>query len=42
LLTRGDLEMPSDLSGVEIHRFEVSPIECAEVVRDFITNIEMH
>lgn len=41
LLTRGDLEMPSDLSGVEVHRFTRSPIECAEVVRDFIGSIEI-
>jgi Zn-dependent protease with chaperone function len=42
LLVRGDLEMPSDLSGVEIHRFTSSPIECSEVVRDFISEFEMH
>jgi len=41
LLTRGDLEMPSDLSGVEVHRFTKSPIECAEVVRDFIGSMEI-
>ena len=41
LLTRGELEMPSDLSGVEAHRYGSSPIECSEVVRDFIARIEM-
>jgi hypothetical protein len=41
LLTRGELEMPSDLQGVEIHRYAASPVECSEVVRDFIASIEM-
>lgn len=41
LLTHGDLEIPSDLSGVEVHRYATSPIECSEVVRDFISSIEM-
>lgn len=41
LLTRGNVEMPSDLSGVEVHRFSVSPVECSERVRDFIGSLEM-
>jgi Predicted nucleotide-binding protein containing TIR-like domain/FHA domain len=41
LLSRGALEMPSDLSGVEVHRFSRSPMECAEAVRDFIGSLEM-
>jgi Zn-dependent protease with chaperone function len=40
LLVRGDIEMPSDLSGVEVHRFTASPTECSEVVRDFIAEFE--
>lgn len=40
LLVRGDIEMPSDLSGVEVHRFVTSPTECSEVVRDFIASLE--
>ena len=40
LLVRGDLEIPSDLSGVEVHRFSTSPTECSEVLRDFIADIE--
>lgn len=41
LLTRGDLEIPSDLSGIEMHRYAASPIECSEVVREFIANIAL-
>ena len=41
LLTRGDPEIPSDLSGIEMHRYAPSPIECSEVVRDFISNIAL-
>ena len=40
LLVRGDVELPSDLSGVEVHRFTTSPAECSEVVRDFISELE--
>jgi Predicted nucleotide-binding protein containing TIR-like domain len=40
LLVRGDLEMPSDLSGVDVHRFSASPIECSEVLRDFISELD--
>ncbi len=40
LLARGDIEIPSDLSGVEVHRYTESPMECSEVVRDFISCIE--
>ncbi|MGH8606335.1 MAG: TIR domain-containing protein, partial [Gammaproteobacteria bacterium] len=36
LLVRGDVELPSDLSGVEFHRFKESPAECSEALRDFI------
>ena len=41
LLVRGDVEMPSDLSGVEVHRFVSSPMECSEKLRDFITEFEI-
>jgi hypothetical protein len=40
LLKRGDLELPSDLSGVEVHSFKESPNECSEVIRDFIARLE--
>jgi predicted nucleotide-binding protein len=39
LLTRGNVEMPSDLSGVETHRFQRSPVECSERLRDFIAEL---
>ncbi|NOS89481.1 MAG: hypothetical protein HOP34_13255 [Methylococcaceae bacterium] len=41
LLTRGDVEVPSDLAGVELHRFHNSPIECSEMLRNFISQLEM-
>ena len=41
LLVRGDVEIPSDLSGVEVHRFSSSPTECSEVLRDFISELEI-
>lgn len=41
LLVRGDIEIPSDLSGVEVHRYADSPTECSEVLRDFISSIEV-
>jgi predicted nucleotide-binding protein len=40
LLVRGNVEMPSDLSGVEVHRFTSSPTECSEVLRDFISELD--
>src|SRR5262249_39349602 len=40
LLKRGDLEVPSDLSGADIHAFRESPNECSEVVRDFMERLE--
>ena len=41
LLVRGDVEIPSDLSGVEVHRFSTTPTECSEVLRDFIAELEV-
>ena len=41
LLVRGDVEIPSDLSGVEVHRFAVSPTECSEALREFIAALEL-
>jgi hypothetical protein len=40
LLVRGDVEIPSDLSGVEMHRFLSSPIEKSETLREFIATLE--
>jgi hypothetical protein len=40
LLARGDIEIPSDLSGVEVHRFASSPTECSETLREFISELE--
>lgn len=36
LLMRDAVEIPSDLSGVEVHKYKESPIERSEAVRDFI------
>lgn len=41
LLVRGPIEVPSDLSGVDLHRFSSSPLECAEVVRDFVASLDV-
>ncbi|MEX5217267.1 MAG: nucleotide-binding protein [Nitrospira sp.] len=40
VLTRGQLELPSDLQGVEFHSFRDDPCECAEALRDFIEKLE--
>jgi predicted nucleotide-binding protein len=40
LLVRGDVEIPSDLSGVEMHRFVSSPTEQSESLREFISTFE--
>ncbi|HSB69696.1 MAG TPA: TIR domain-containing protein [Candidatus Methylomirabilis sp.] len=40
LLARGDLEVPTDLSGAEVHRFSKAPTECSESIRAFIDMIE--
>jgi hypothetical protein len=39
LLMKGPVEMPSDLGGVEVHRFEESPLEQSEAVRAFVESI---
>ena len=39
LLVSGDIEVPSDLSGAEIHRFRYQPTECSEVIRGFIESL---
>jgi len=36
LLARGNLELPSDLSGSDIQSFHQSPQECSEAVRQFV------
>ena len=41
LLVRSDVEIPSDLSGVELHRFVSSPTECSETFREFIAEFEL-
>jgi hypothetical protein len=41
LLVRGNIEIPSDLSGIEVHRFVSSPTECSETLRDFIAELEL-
>jgi Zn-dependent protease with chaperone function len=41
LLVRGDVEIPSDLSGVETHRFVSSLMEQSESVREFIAAFEL-
>lgn len=40
LMTRGKVEIPSDLSGAELHRFNQSPVECSEKLREFIAQLE--
>lgn len=40
LLTRGVLELPSDLQGVEAHQFRESPTECAAVIGDFVHSLQ--
>lgn len=40
LLVRGNVEMPSDLSGIDCHAYMQSPRECAEVVRSFVTFLQ--
>lgn len=39
LLVRGDIEIPSDLLGVDIFRFRETPKECSEVVRAFVSDL---
>jgi Zn-dependent protease with chaperone function len=41
LLLRGDVEIPSDLSGVDVHRFVNSPRECSEAVRAFVHRVAL-
>jgi len=41
VLTRGNVQIPSDLSGVEVHFFQQSPTECSERLRDFIAELEV-
>ena len=40
LLSRGQIELPSDLAGVIVNRFISSPQECSEAVRSFISSLE--
>lgn len=40
LLSRGKVEMPSDLSGCEYFTFRTSAAECSEAIRDFVASLE--
>jgi len=42
LLMKDTVDIPSDLSGVEVHRYRESPIECSEALRDFVAALEQH
>jgi hypothetical protein len=39
LLVRGDLEIPSDLEGIEYHRYQSSPLEVSELLRTFLRRL---
>jgi Zn-dependent protease with chaperone function len=39
LLVKGDIEIPSDLSGIEVHRYVKTPRECSEAIRDFVGSL---
>jgi predicted nucleotide-binding protein len=39
LLSRGKIEIPSDLFGVEINEYDKSPRECSEQIRKFISSL---
>jgi predicted nucleotide-binding protein len=39
LLVRGDLEIPSDLDGIEYHRYQSSPLEASELLRKFLRHL---
>jgi Predicted nucleotide-binding protein containing TIR-like domain len=39
LLVRGDLEIPSDLDGIEYHRYQSSPLEVSELLRKFLQRL---
>jgi hypothetical protein len=39
LLVRGDLEIPSDLDGIEYHRYQRSPLEASESLRKFLRHV---
>lgn len=36
LLRKGEVELPSDLAGIEYHKFTNSPAECSESIRAFL------
>ena len=40
LLAKGDLEIPTDIAGAEVHRFTLVPTECSEPIRSFIDMLE--
>ncbi len=41
LLMKDSVEIPSDLNGVEVHRYRESPVEQSETLRDFIDAISL-
>jgi Zn-dependent protease with chaperone function len=41
LLMKQNVEIPSDLSGVDVHRYQESPTECSECLRDFIEHLSI-
>jgi hypothetical protein len=36
VLSRGEIELPSDLSGIEYHEYQKNPVECADQLRSFM------
>jgi len=41
LLSRGAVELPSDLKGVDVHPFNASPVECAEALMTFVQDLSV-
>ena len=39
VLSKGSLEMPSDLNGIEHYRYDTSPIEATEKIRKFVETL---
>ena len=40
LLSKGKVDLPSDLAGAEWHRFMTTPTECSESIRDFLSKFD--
>lgn len=41
LLMKDVVEIPSDLNGVEIHKFRESPVEQSEAIRSFVDTLSI-